>query len=183
MDWLLEKPLVIVLLGLTTAGLCGFLWTQTGRQGALYALLGVLAVTGGLLLVERLVETDREQIDAILHQAAREVERNEIESLMRFTHSRAERMRRQARDELPRYDFDQVSIKSNLVITVRQDRDPLTATARFNAVVSASERDGLIKNQRVARYVVVRFEKEGNAWRATDYEHHDPRQGLLRRRR
>lgn len=182
MIWLTEKPLVIVLMGVTTAIVFGGLWMQTGRKSALYALLGALLATGALLVLERFIVTDREQIDILLHQAAREVERNDLEALFRHTHSRAEWIRQQARAELPRYVFENVSIKSNLEITVRADRRPPTARARFNAVVTLSEREGLIHDRRIPRYVVVDFEKEDDAWRVVGYEHHDPSRGLLRRK-
>ena len=182
MIWLSEKPLVIVLMGVTTAIVLGGLWMQTGRKSALYALLCSLVATAGLLVLERLIVTDREQIDTILHQAARDVERNDLEALFRYTHSRAESIRRQARAELPRYVFEQVSIKSNLEINVRTDRDPPTARARFNAVVTLSEREGLIHHRRIPRFVIVVFEKEGDEWRVVGYEHDEPGRGLLRRK-
>jgi len=181
MEWLWEKPLFIVIMGLLTAVILGGLWLQTGRKRALYALLVALGVMGLLLVVERVVETDRERIDALLHHVARLVERNDIDAALRFAHSKADSIRRQARAELPLYEFHRIRIKQNLEITVDAKRSPATAVARFNVTVVLSDRSGLLKDRHIPRFVVVRFEKEGEEWRATHYRHHEPYAGFRRR--
>jgi hypothetical protein len=181
MNWLLEKPLVIVVIGLVTTTVLGAIWIQTGRRAALNGLLAALVATGALLALERFVETDREQIEATLHYIAQHVERNDIEAALRYAHSEAPWMRREAETELPRYDFQQVTIKPNLEVRVLSGETPEKAVAEFNVVVVISERSGILKNSRIPRFVRVTFQKEGDEWRATDYEHFDPREGFLRR--
>ena len=181
MAWLLEKPLFIVVMGLLTAAVLGGLWMQTGRRSVFYALMASLVLTGLLLALERAVETDREQIELTLHRIARDVERNDLEAVLRYVHSEAEWIRRQASDELPRYDFQEVNIKPNLRIRFESDKNPRKAVAEFNAVVVLSERSGFLKDSRIPRFVIVTFLQEGGAWRVANYEHHDPREGLTRR--
>jgi hypothetical protein len=181
MDWLFEKPLFILIMGVLTAVVLGGLWTQTGRKSALYAFLAALGATAGLLLVERWVQTDRERIIATLHEIARVVERNDVQAALRYTHSRAEWIRRQAAAELPRYDFREVRIKPNIVVEISPKADPPTATAKFNAVVVASDKQGLFSDSRVPRFVTVKFEKEGRDWRVVGYEHQEPFEGFRQR--
>jgi uncharacterized membrane protein YhiD involved in acid resistance len=181
MAWLLEKPLFIVVMGLLTAAVLGGLWMQTGRRSVFYALAAALVLTGLLLALERAVETDREQIESTLYHIARDVERNDLEAVLRHAHSEAKWIRRQASDELPRYDFQDVNIKSNLTIRLESDEDPRQAVAEFNVVVVLSDRLGFLKDRRIPRFVIVTFLRENGDWRVTDYEHHDPREGLKRR--
>lgn len=181
MVWLLEKPLFIVVIGMSTTGILGGIWLQTGRRVAIHAMLATLALTCLLLGLERWIETDREQIDATLHRIARHVERNDLDAVLTYAHSDAEWIRQQASNELPRYVFQQVKIKANLEIQVASEASPKEAVAEFNAVVVLSDRSGLFQNNRVPRYVIVKFQKEGEDWRVTDYEHHDARFGYTQR--
>jgi hypothetical protein len=182
MVWLLEKPLFIVAMGLLTAVVLGGLWLQTGSKGALRTFLIGIVVTAALLMVERFVTTDREQIESTLQRVARAVERNDVEEALRFAHSSATWMRQQARDELPRYVFHDVTIKPNLTVDVLPEHEPPRAVARFNVMVVLSDRDGILHERRIPRFVKVTFQKEEDSWRAIEYEHHDPYRGYRRHR-
>jgi hypothetical protein len=174
MDWLFEKPLFIVILGLLTVVVMGGIWLQSGRKQALYAMLAALVLTGVGLFVERAVQTDREQIDTILRRVARLVERNQIDAALAYAHSTAGSIRRRAKSELPQWEFHEISIKRNLTIDVDTDASPARATARFNVLVVLSDASGTWERSRVLRYVIVTFEKEGDEWRALSYEHRRP---------
>jgi hypothetical protein len=179
---LFEKPVLTGLLGAISAVVLGFLWLQTARRQVLYALIGVLVLTAAGILAAWLVVTEREAVDGVLHEAAAAVEQNDVSALLNLIHSQAPGVRNQAQAEMPRYEFDAVSIKSNLQITLDNPKQPTQATARFNVLVDVSERNGLIKDRRVPRYCIVEFRKDGNAWRVYSYDHADPQQGLLKKR-
>lgn len=181
MSLLFEKPLLLGLLGAITAVVLGFLWYQTGRKPLLYGLGLVLVLTAAGMMTASWVITEREAVEGALRAAARAVERNDMEEVMKSIHSQAPHIRSQVQAEFPRYEFHEIKIKSNLEITFDNPRHPTEATAKFNVVVSGSERDGLIKNRRVPRYVIVTFRKEGNDWRVYSYQHDDAGEGLLQR--
>jgi hypothetical protein len=182
MEWLFEKPLFIVVIGVSTAVVLGGIWLQTGRRPALYALLLTLGLTGAALLVERMVETDRETIRAMLFRIASHVERNDLESALQYAHSEAGWIRSQAEAELRPYEFHDVNIKANLEIQVELQREPAEASAEFNVVVVLSDRSGIIQHRRIPRFVSVQLRKEGDQWRIVDYEHDDPSVGFQRRK-
>jgi hypothetical protein len=177
MDWLFEKPLFLVIMGVLTAVILGGIWLQTGRKQAMIGLIVTLALTGLLVLIERAVETDREQIDALLHRVAELVERNQIDAALEYAHSDAKEIRERAQTELRRWEFHSISIKRNLEITVDSDASPPRAVAEFNVLVVLSDGSGTLQHSRVLRFVVVHLEKEGNAWRAVSYEHFRPKIG------
>ena len=64
---------------------------QTGYRWLLHATLGVAALTVGLLLLERWVETEPEQIEATLRRIARDVERNDLDAILSHVYSGAPR--------------------------------------------------------------------------------------------
>lgn len=178
---LFEKPLLIGLLGSITAIVLGFLWLQTGRRSILYVLISILVLMFAGIGIARYVVTDREAVTAALHEIAEAVERNDMPEVLRLIHPDAPSVRAQALGELPRYEFHEVKIKSNLEVTFDKSDDPTEAVAKFNVLVVGSERNGLVKNRRVPIYCTVTFRKYEDSWRLFAYQHSDPREGLLRR--
>jgi hypothetical protein len=180
MTGLFEEPLLVVVLGLILAAILSFAWLHTGRRPLLYAAFAsLLGIVLGVML-ERWVITDREAVTAELYAAARDVQRNDLESLLNRVHSESPEIASRAREEFPRYEFESVSIKSNLRITFDQPSQPTEATAAFNVVVVGRYRDESMQ-WRVPRYVEVTFRKEHGQWKAYSYHHQDAREGLLRR--
>lgn len=178
---LLESPILMLVIGLTTAALLGGLWLQTGKRILLVGLVAILTLTAAGILLEKSVQTEREKVEATLHTIARDIERNDRPAVLRHIHSRAPEIRRAAESETATYEFEQVKIKSNLEIELH-DTDPPTATARFNVVVVGSG-GGLGKHRRVPRYVKLILEKEEGQWRVLQYSHQDPSVGFKKRRR
>ena len=78
MELLYENPLPAILIGGLSALILAAGWLKTGSRWLLAGLLVAIAVTVTLVLVERFVETDREQITATLYRIANLVEHNEI---------------------------------------------------------------------------------------------------------
>jgi hypothetical protein len=177
MTLFLEHPWPAILIGGLAALMIGSGWLRTGQAWLLYLLLLILALTVGAIVLERLVVTDREQVDATLHVIARLVEKNDIEAALEYAHSPA--VRAQAAGELPQYHFQQITIARNLQIQVFPKHLPPKATAEFNVLVVFGTRDGSWSNQRLVRYVEVTLLKEEDGqWRVSAYSHYDPMRGV-----
>ena len=89
MTWVVEEPLYIVILGVVTLAFLGFAWMQTGYRSLLHAAIGAAALTVGLLLLEYMVDTESERIEATLHRIARDVERNDHDAIYAHVYSGA----------------------------------------------------------------------------------------------
>src|SRR5581483_3497638 len=82
-DWLFEGQvtvyifLVAVLIGLF------FLYWQWRRRVWLYAMLGVLVLIGLYALLDRLVETDAEQVERQVKEMAAEMQAHNLDAVMR----------------------------------------------------------------------------------------------------
>lgn len=180
MSGLLENPLPVLALGAFTAIVLGAIWLQTGTKQFLYGLIAVLVVMVAAVILERVIETEREKVSATLHQIAREVERNDAQAATRHVHSSAPRLRQRATAEMQRWTFEQVSIKPNLKIDVYSHEDPPRAVAQFNVMVIVSDRVGLAESIRAPRFFTVTLLKEDGEWRVSAYAHYDPQAGYQR---
>src|SRR5438270_436057 len=87
------SALIALTLGLAAA------WSASGRKELLYALGAafVLLLTG--LIIERLVITDREAINATLLQIARDVQSNNHRSVVQHIASTASSLKQKAESE------------------------------------------------------------------------------------
>lgn len=180
MNWVLEQPLFIAAIGLVTCILLGGHWLQTGRKSLAAALALAVVLTGGLIVVERAVETDREQVEQTLRQIAKDLQRNDLSSLLEHVHPGAATIRDRVETEFPRYTFDRVSIKPNLEIKLSAGEPPGEAVAEFNVVAVVSDSSGLLNSRRLARFVVLTLHRHTDSWKVVEYEHHAPQVGYQR---
>jgi len=176
MTWILEEPIYILILGIVVLIFLGFVLLQTGYHSVLHAMLGVAALTGGLLILERNVETEREQVEAALDTIARDVEANDLDAIYSHVYSGAPDILARAQAEFPRYTFHDVDIKNNVEVKVLEGEQPRKALVTFNVVVDV-ERDS-IRHNHVARFVRVTLVREEGRWRVADYSHHGPTEGF-----
>lgn len=170
--WILEDPLPTI--GALAAALvaCGYWLYAGGDRWAIATAVVAGLLGGGLLVMEQLVETDREKIEAILFASAAAVERNDFEGVSRYVSDAAPEARSQLRWVFDKVDFERVTIKNNLDITVRDDLDPPLAVATFNVVVTGKLGSGAAVQ--APRSVELRWRKENQQWRVSAFRHQAP---------
>ncbi|MBM3998268.1 MAG: hypothetical protein FJ297_01790 [Planctomycetes bacterium] len=174
---LAESPVTIGLAGCLVAAVLLVVWSQTGHRAALGAMVGVLAVTAGLIAIERIWTTDREQLLDTLDRIAEAVERKRLEDLLAFIHPDARGVKDVATAEYNHYQLDQARITQVWEATVL---DAQHAVVKCNVRVVGGTRSGEIANQVVVRYLIVDFKKHGGAWKVANYSHHGPHEALRR---
>ena len=182
MNWLFEDAFVPLIVGVVVTLATAYFWLQTGYRVLLQSALVSLLLTIAIVVVERLVETDREQIERTLQAIAQDVERNDLEAVLGWVHSSATETRRRAEADFPRYEFHHVSVKRNLEIAVLQDEPPREVAANFNVVVVVSDRGGLFQQTRAPVFVEVEFKREEDRWKVLSYTYSPAQEGLLRSR-
>ncbi len=177
MDFFSENPWKFVIGGaLVEIGLVIAL-VKSGRGFWLAWIGGVAIVAAGLILVERLIVTEREQVEITLYDAAEAVEKNDINAVMKFIAPAAPR-REELRARLPRYHIEKVSIKNDLKITVNDKTSPPSATAEFHVVVTGGDRGGNAHDVSLPFYFVVFFERDKDRWLINGYDERSILQGL-----
>lgn len=182
MNWILESTAerTMLLTALAAAVvILSLVWMRTGRRWpmALAAVAGLLAIV--VLVAGHLIVTDREVVEATLRRIAADVERNDVKAVVGHIHSERTDLVAMVESEFPRYRFEKVDIKSNLEIEVDNAVNSQAAVAKFNVVVHGKFHGGgdfgdVYGDQGIRRYVVVKFQKEGDQWKVVGYAHHDP---------
>ncbi len=84
LTWLAENSLPIWMLGAIALTMAAIVYFQTRSRGAFYGVVGAIAATTLLLLVNRLVETPREAVERRLYEIAATVEANDVPGTLRF---------------------------------------------------------------------------------------------------
>ena len=177
----MEQPLVIVFCGLVMAAMFIAGLLKTGKKALLFAALGSILLTMGLVGVERAIITPREQVKATLHLIADDLERNDVAAVTAHISRHRGELIKEAKQKMGMVEIIDVDIKRNLKVDLHFERGMEIAEARFNAVIRLRLLRGLSDAMRpTPRFFVVRFRKEDGQWRIRDYEMHDPRQGIGR---
>ena len=183
MMWLFDErqatPWVIVI-GVIAVALLAVSWAKTGRKEILYALGVCLLLFGGLLVLQRVINTDSEELFATLNTIAGDVERNDLKAVLGHIHSQSSQVRKDAEDEFPKYRFKTVDITRIREIRLEPKHVPPQAVIEFSVIVTGSDAAGELNDQKVPRFVIAIFRKEEGRWRLHHYEHHDPQQAIMK---
>ena len=174
MIWFFEQPLPILFLGVIGAVGSLVALVQTGRKVFLGAIILVVLLTGGLLIAERYVTTPREKVRQTLHAIAADLEKNDQQAFFAHLSATEERLRAEAERLLALTSIHEVKIKRNLEIEIDDGWEPTRAVARFNVMIIASDRAGVMSHQRIPRRLEVTFRQEEGNWRIRSYKSENP---------
>ena len=168
MTWLSEDPTVLLITGAAVEAILVAGLVKTGRGNLIWAMLGVLAVVGGLLLVERWWVTDRELVQDRLNATVIALEANDVDAVVTHISPSADAMRRIVKAILPLAEFEDVDL-NNIQIEINEFTSPPTASARFMALVKARYQGQQSLYERTPFQIEVELEKEGDEWLYSRY--------------
>ncbi len=168
MAFLFEHPWWIVGIGIGIEVILGIILLCTRRGVLLWAMLGVLAVAFLSLLIERLVVTDREQIEATLHGGAAAFQANDLQRGLSYFPPEAGETREIAATIMRMVEIQTARIY-DLNITIDRNAIPPTAKAVFLAYASYRDRKGDIPYTNYAEYLIVDLRKENGKWILTGH--------------
>jgi hypothetical protein len=172
MSIFIESPWPILFIGIAVEAVLAFLLLQTGRGKFLIAMIGVAAIVGVGLIVERLVVTDREAVENTLDAAVAAVKRNDLAGALGCISPSAEAPRNLTRWVFGRVDFQEAHI-GDLDIKISRLSSPPTADAKFLAVGKGKDRKGEWPYQGFAQHVTLQLRLEGGRWLVTGYKLED----------
>jgi hypothetical protein len=123
-----ESSLPFVIACLIGALIMGAVWVNSQSRWSL-ATAAMLALTGvGAILADRLVETDREYLQALFSRLARAAERQDVATVMESLDPELRPLREAAEQVLKRVRPTEVTI-TKLDVSIDPTKEPLQATA------------------------------------------------------
>ncbi len=166
---LAEQPLVVSLMLGTLGGGLIFGWLQTGKKEAAAAGLVAFALIPLAWLIASRWETDREQIRTLIYEIANAVEENDHDTAVEVIGDPQTRSR--ARQELANWTFHLARVNKIRSIDVIEGTFPLEADVDMSVKVDVSQNRGSLRDVRVPRRLILKFEKATDQWVVTDYRH------------
>lgn len=165
---LFENPLWIIFFGVVIEAVLGLILLRTGRGVLLWIMTGVLVVTLGGLLVERLVVTERERVEMTLDGITAALEANDLNRVLSFVAPEASYTQQQARSALGLIEVQSAHIY-NLDININQLTSPPTARASFFGHLYFRDRRGQIPYNNYESNFIIDLKKIGEVWVVTGH--------------
>ncbi len=163
-----ENPIPIYAVGAVLITLCGLVFLNRRSLVSLVALvvacLGVLA----LVVLERLVVTDREQVEQAVAEIMLAIEQNDLSGVLALVDPAANQVRSDIEVMMPAANVTDTGFTS-LEIEMNGGAEPDSAEARFQGKL-----DGVHKQSgsRIFYFDVVKlyWTKSGDRWLLEDYQ-------------
>ena len=173
MNWLLESPWPILIGGLGVELVLVVALVPHGRAALLAAISAVAVLTGVLVVVERMVVTETEQVEATLDELSAALVANELPAVLNFIAPSAADVRALAQSNLPQVKITDARIGGDLEVKVDERAVPHTALASFSGVFSFKLVRGASPYDKIVRRFRVKFVKQQDRWLITGVEESD----------
>jgi hypothetical protein len=169
MNYLAENALPIWAGGAVVLTMTIIVYLQTRTCGALLAIVIVLALAGGLLLAEHLMETPREAVERTLYELANTVEANDVDRALRFLASTAPtQIRHDVETLMPLVEIERANIIGSPKIEVEPGNDPDSATVTCRGFIVATLKQNGMKGG-AEDELTMTWIRQGNRWLVEDY--------------
>lgn len=165
----LESPWPILLIGVIVEAVLGLMLLKTQQGRLLLAMIAVAGIVAGGLVVERLVVTEREEVEQTLYDAVAAVKRGNVDGLLGCISPSATMARGQARFVMQRYEVEDAWIRE-LEITVNRLTSPPSAKAKFMAIGKGRDRQNAFPYKAFGDRVTVDLRREGDRWLVVGYD-------------
>ncbi|RIK76174.1 MAG: hypothetical protein DCC67_14250 [Planctomycetota bacterium] len=168
MAMLTENPLPIILIGgvAATAALVFFLARRT--SGPLMALAAILGLSAALLAVERLVVTDREEVEQSIAELFAAIEANDVQRTLRQVDPNSS-VPADVRALMPLIHVEKARTMGSQGIQVHLDQEPPTAVSSGKVALTGTHASSGAPVGYVNQRVEITWTKPGDRWMVSGY--------------
>jgi len=182
MTTLFESPWPVIFCGVVAEAILGAVFLGSRRVIFLLPMAIVLVLVLSGVALERMVVTQREEVEATLDGLAAALEANDVEGALGYLSPSAGATRGRAQWALDRFKVTKAKI-SGLEITVNKLTNPPSATAAFTGSLGLFDRRGEVPTSSYPISFTAEFRKEGDRWLVTKHTEDVPSFGVRRSRR
>ncbi|MEX0678183.1 MAG: hypothetical protein WD063_13960 [Pirellulales bacterium] len=168
-----ESPWPATMLCIVLEVILSIIFMRTGRGLVVVAMGVVLAITAAMLVLERTIVTDTEEVEDTLDGIAEALEANDAAAVLAAISPACPKLA-QARSALDDVTIRSASVGADLEVRISKLTNPPTATAYFTGRIEGKDNRGTIPYEHFVRKFKVKLEKRGDRWLVTDYDQADP---------
>lgn len=170
-----ESPWPSLMLGVVVEALLAIALVRTGRAAIVAPMLFVLAVTTGLVILERTIVTESEEVEDALDAVASALEANDLPAVLAAFSPDCTRLG-EVRSALSRFTVVRAHVGGDLEVRPNRLTLPPSATAYFTGRVEGKDKRGAVPYEHMIRKFKVRLERHGQKWLIADYSDADFRE-------
>ena len=174
MSWLTEDPTLVLVIGALALSALIVALLKTGRAVLVLAILGVVLVVGACVLLEFLVVTERERVEATVYGVAAAMQDNDTNRVLSYISTRAGNVREQAQWVLRMFEVEEAKITDGPFIVINELTSPPSATVELMAVARGKLRTGSLGHKQFPSRFVVTLGLENDQWRIEHVEQQQP---------
>ncbi|HEY5312906.1 MAG TPA: hypothetical protein VIK18_10325 [Pirellulales bacterium] len=176
MTWLTEDPFWALALAACALLIIVLLMFATGRWALWKPAAAVVLLAIALIVIEKLVVTDRERIELVIDRAVQAAKRNDVPAIEALIEPQANQLRRQVRSELAHARIEQLRV-THEVVCVQSDAVPPAAEADLIVRLSVQQGHGPIEDAPPVA-LKVQFSKASGGWLVSAAQIDDLRSAL-----
>src|SRR5688572_28536076 len=144
MAWLVESPWPALVTGILIEAMLAIALLRTGLAKIIAVMVGVFVVTLLLLLLERVVVTEFEEVELALDSAATALAANDVEKVISFISPEQQNLKSYAERQMRQFNFTDAVIGGDLTVLVNRLTSPPSAAARFTVRLAGKDRSGTV---------------------------------------
>ncbi|MBN2291298.1 MAG: hypothetical protein JXM70_02670 [Pirellulales bacterium] len=169
MSTFLENPYPVLVVGVLALAFLFAMFYNLQKKVLLIPIVVVLVLTIGGVLIEQVVVTEREEVEATIDQIAAALRANDAPAVLSHLSSSAYESRRRAEWALERIQVNDAKV-SGLEITINSLTSPPSAKATFTGVIKFDDRKQEFPYQSYMSKFTITLRKEGDRWMVTGHE-------------
>jgi hypothetical protein len=165
---LLENPVAIVVAGGVAATLALVVFLSRRSLGPLIALAAIFGLTLLLLVVERVVVTDREAIEDSVEEVLAAIEANNVQGVLANIDPAAAGVRSDVEALMPQIKVISANA-GGILVEVQVAATAPTATSQFRAFLQGTHGSSGMSVAYINQRVDIEWVKRGDRWLISDY--------------
>ena len=173
MTAIFENPLPLLFVGIVVEAILITLFYGMQKKVWLVPIAGVLLAMVALVIVERVVVTEREEVEHTVDQIAAALRANDTNAVLSHLSDSARESRSRAKWAMGRIEINSVKV-SGLEITVNRLTSPPSAKAVFSGVIRFKDRKKEYPYKAYGSKFEVELRKEGGRWKVTAHSESNP---------
>ncbi len=161
MTWFTENPTPPVVLGTIIAAIFAVVLAKTGKREALWGIVITMLATIGIVMMNLLIVTPREEVTTALEEIRLLVEANDRPELLKRIDPTAVQLRNQVNSDLAYLTVSSAKIKD---LEVLVDDSGLKAKAKFLGSIDFKDGAGRLPYTHFVFNFVVQLKKTDGVW-------------------